>query len=178
MTPELLYEFCIQHRDLRIERTAGGELIIRPPCGGETGIRNAKLSARLYEWSEATALGEGFDSSVGFILTNGALRSPDASWLARDRWEALSPDQREKFPPLCPDFVAELVSPSDSLPELRAKMREYLENGARLGWLLNPRQRQAEIYRPGREPEVLQDPTELSGEDVLPGFTLDLRGIL
>lgn len=178
MSDAQFFDFCARHKDLRIERNATGEIAITPPVGGDSGNRNIKLSTRINLWSEASGLGEAFDSSTGFILPNGAQRSPDTAWVERSRWEALTAEQRSQFPPLCPDFVAELVSPSDSVPELRAKMREFIENGARLGWLINPRQRQVEIYRPGRPAETLDDPGSLSGEDVLPGLTLDLKGIL
>ena len=122
--------------------------------------------------------GVGFDSSTGFRLPNGADRSPDVSWVRRERWESLTPQQRKGFLPLCPDFVVELRSESDSLTKLQAKMGEYIDNGAKLGWLIDPQNRRVEIYRPGRDVEVLENPTNLSGEDVLPGFILNLRRVL
>ncbi|TAG46882.1 MAG: Uma2 family endonuclease [Oscillatoriales cyanobacterium] len=147
--------------DLRLERTAQGELIVNPPTGGESSSRNLSISGQLGNWCETHEdLGEGFDSSGGFILPNGATRSPDASWVSRARWEALTAKERKGFVPLCPDFVVELRSASDSLSTLQTKMREYIDNGARLGWL-----------------EILANPTELSGEDVLPGFVLNLRRV-
>jgi Uma2 family endonuclease len=168
----------VANRDLRLERTATGELIVNPPTGGESGQRNFSITGQLARWyEEHEDLGEGFDSSTGFRLPNGADRSPDASWVSRDRWEALTPQQRKGFVPLCPDFVVELRSESDSLPKLQAKMREYIDNGARLGWLIDPQNRRVEIYRVGREVEVLESPLELSGEDVLPGFVLNLRRV-
>ncbi len=166
------------NRDLRLERTAEGELIVNPPTGGESGRRNLSISTQLGNWFEAhEELGEAFDSSTGFRLPNGADRSPDASWVSRERWESLTPQQRKGFVPLCPDFVVELRSESDSLPKLQAKMREYMDNGARLGWLIDPQNRRVEIYRAGREVEVLENPIELSGEEVLPGFILNLRRV-
>jgi Uma2 family endonuclease len=168
----------VANRDLRLERTATGELIVNPPTGGESGQRNFSITGQLARWyEEHEDLGEGFDSSTGFRLPNGADRSPDAAWVSRDRWEALTPQQRKGFVPLCPDFVVELRSESDSLPKLQAKMGEYIDNGAKLGWLIDPQNRQVEIYRADREVEVLENPTELSGEDVLPGFLLNLRRV-
>jgi Uma2 family endonuclease len=160
------------------EQTAQGELVVVPPTGGTSGRKNSKLTAQLDNWSSSNGLGEAFDSNTLFVLPTGAKRSPDASWVRRERWDALTQQQQDGYPPLCPDFVVELRSPTDSLEELQAKMQEYMENGARLGWLINPQQRQVEIYRSGREVEVLQSPSSLSGEDVLPGFVLQLEGIL
>ena len=176
VTPEQFEALAVANRDLRLERTAIGELIVNPPTGWETGKRNFSLTGQLARWCEENEdLGEGFDSSSGFILPNGATRSPDASWVSRPRWEALTPQQKGTFPNICPDFVVELRSSSDTLSDLQEKMREYIENGARLGWLFNPKQRQVEIYRPGFGPEVLENPVEISGEDVLPGFILNLN---
>ena len=149
-----------------------------PPAGTESGGRNAGLTGQLWAWNQRTGLGTSFDSSTGFLLPNGATRSPDASWITLDRWAALTPKQKRGFAPICPDFVVELISPSDELAEVREKLREYLDQGARLGWLLDPERRAAEIYRPGREVERLDRPTTLSGDDVLPGFVLDLKGIV
>jgi Uma2 family endonuclease len=129
-------------------------------------------------WVKQTGLGQAFDSSTGFTLPNTAIRSPDASWLAQDRWDALTSEEKQRFAPLCPDFVAELRSPTDPLKEVRAKLREYMAQGARLGWLIDPKRREVEIYRPSQPVETLKDPRTLSGEGVLPGFTLDLKGIL
>lgn len=165
--------------DWTFEQTAAGELVVVPPTGGTSGRKNRNLTGQFSNWVEQNLeLGEGFDSSTLFVLPNGAKRSPDTSWVERGRWDALSRAQQDGYPPLCPDFVVELRSPTDSLEELQAKMREYMDNGARLGWLINPQDRTVEIYRPGREVLVLQSPTSLSGEDVLPGFVLDLKGIL
>lgn len=164
------------NRDMRLERTARGELIVNPPTGWETGERNRSLTGQLDRWFEENEnLGKAFDSSTGFILPNGANRAPDASWVSRERWDALTPEQKGTFANICPDFVVELRSSSDRVQSLQTKMSEYIENGTRLGWLIDPQQRQVEIYRPGRAVEVLSNPTELSGEDVLPGFLLNLR---
>lgn len=174
LTDEQFYQLCETNRELRIERTAKGELIIMPPTGGETGHRNIDLAFQLQAWSRQINLGVAFDSSTGFRLPNGADISPDASWVKRERLATLTPEQKRKFLPLCPDFVVELRSENDSLKKLQAKMEEYQENGAQLGWLIDPKMRQVEIYRPQREIEILQNPETLSGEDVLPGFILDL----
>lgn len=168
------YDLCRANPDLKIERTAEGDLLFMPPTGGETGNRNAKLISRLVVWSEETQQGEVFDSSTGFKLPNGADRSPDVAWVRRDRWEALPPEAREKFPPIAPDFVLELMSPADGIEIAQAKMREYIDNGVRLGWLINRPARQVEIYRPEQPVEILTAPVTLSGEAVLPGFTLTL----
>ena len=175
LTSEQFYQLCEENPDLKLERNANGELIAMPPTGGETGKRNLTAGAQLWTWNEQTELGEAFDSSTGFTLPNKADRSPDASWVEKSRWSALTPEQREKFIPLCPDFVIELVSPSDSLKKSQEKMQEYRENGCRLGWLINRKKREVEIYRPGQDVEVLQSPLTLSGENVLPGFVLNLQ---
>lgn len=146
-----------------------------PPTGGETGNRNSEINADFVIWNRQTQLGKVFDSSTCFKLPNGADRSPDVAWVAKERWEGLIPEQREKFPPLAPDFVLELMSPTDSLEAAQAKMREYMDNGVRLGWLIDRKQRQVEIYRPSYPPEILQTPTALSEESVLPGFVLNLE---
>ena len=178
VSSEQFEALALANPDLRLERTAAGELIVNPPTGGESGNRNLSISGQVDRWCEAHEdLGEGFDSSTGFILPNGARRSPDASWVTRTRWEALTPKQRQGFVPLCPDFVVELRSASDSLSTLQTKMREYIDNGARLGWLIDPQNRQVEIYRQQVEVEILINPAELSGEDVLPGFVLNLRRV-
>ncbi len=178
LTDEQFFQLCQQNRDLRFERTAKGEILIMPPTGGETSKRNFEVAVQLGIWNKQTNLGVCFDSNGGFTLPNGADRSPDVSWVRRDRWEAFTPEQRERFVPLCPDFVVELRSPSDSLEKVREKMREYMDNGARLGWLLNPQDQQVEIYRPDRDVEILGNTATLSGEDVLPGFVLELNPIM
>ncbi len=182
MTDEQFYQLCLANKERRLELTAGGELNIIPPTGGETGIRNSDLNLQLGLWNRQTKLGKVFDSSTEFRLPNGAKRSPDASWVKLERWEALSREDRQRFPPLCPDFVIELRSKTDSLDELRAKMREYRDNNARLGWLIDPQTPLVEIYRPNRDVETINfsfnEPPTVSGEDVLPGFVLDLNPIL
>ena len=178
LTDEQYFQLCQSNRDYRFERTASGKLLIMPPTGSDTGRRNVKITTQLDIWNSETNLGEVFDSSTGFTLPNGAERSPDASWVKIERWNALTPEQQEKFAPICPDFVVELRSPSDSLEKVREKMREYMDNGARLGWLINPQSKQVEIYRQARDVEILQSPATVSGSDVLPGFVLDLKGIL
>lgn len=178
LTDEAFYALCQSNPDVKFERTATGELVVMSPTGGESGQRNADIIVDLGLWNRQTQLGVTFDSSTGFKLPNGAERSPDASWVRGDRWDALTPEQRRKFPPLAPDFVVELRSASDDLDSLQAKMQEYIDNGVQLGWLINPQDQQVEIYRPGRSVEILQSPQSLSGEDVLTGFTLDLSRIL
>ncbi|MEO1144034.1 MAG: Uma2 family endonuclease [Cyanobacteria bacterium J06638_22] len=179
VTLEQFASLAAANRDLKLERTATGELIVNPPTGGESGKRNLSISGQLSNWFEAhDTLGEAFDSSTGFALPNGANRSPDASWVRKERWEALTLEQREGFVPLCPDFVVELRSKTDSLTALRAKMQEYMENGAQLGWLIDPPNKQVDIYRAGQPVEVLENPSKLSGETILPGFTLTLKRIL
>jgi Uma2 family endonuclease len=178
LTDEQFYYLCLANRDLRLELTAQGDLIVMPPTGGGAGKRNSALNIELGLWNRASKLGFVFDSSTGFKLPNGATRSPDASWVSKERWESLTPQQQEQFPPLCPDFVVELRSPSDAISQLRDKMQEYLTNGCRLGWLIDPQTQQVEIYRPNQAVEILQSPTTLSGEDVLPGFALDLTQII
>ena len=177
LTDEQFWQLCQDNQDLQFERTKTGELIIMPPTGGSTGKRNASITTQLHLWNAQTNLGEVFDSNTGFKLPNGADRSPDASWVSRERWEALTLEQQEKFVPLCPDFVIELMSPSDTLEKTRAKLQEYRENGAKLGWLINRKQKQIEIYRPEQVVEILNQPSQVSGEDILPGFILDLTAI-
>jgi Uma2 family endonuclease len=177
LTDEQFFQLCQDNETLRFERNATGELIIMPPAGGESGNRNAGLTAQLWIWNELNKLGKVFDSSTGFKLPNGAARSPDAAWVKLERWDALTQEQKIKFPPLCPDFVVELLSPSDSLKATQEKMQEYINNGACLGWLINHKLRQVEIYRQGQDVEVLENPVTLSGEDVLPGFVLNLESI-
>jgi Uma2 family endonuclease len=168
---------ALLNRDLRLELTATGELMIMPPTGGETGNRNFEIYIDLGIWNRQYRLGKAFDSSTGFKLPNGATRSPDVSWLENSRWESLSKEQRKKFLPLCPDFVIELLSENDETMETDAKMQEYLANGLKLGWLIDPRTKQVIIYRRDREVEILIAPTELSGEDILPEFVLNLEQI-
>ena len=177
LTDEQFFEFAQINRDLRIERNAQGELIIMPPTGGETGKRNAEITMQLGVWAKQDGSGVTFDSSTGFRLPNGAIRSPDASWVLRSRLDGLTAEERKKFIPLCPDFVIELLSPNDSLAVLQDKMQEYIANGARLGWLLDPEQRRVYVYRPDAPMEQVENPATISGEPVLAGFVLDLREI-
>lgn len=174
ITDEQFYQLCLANRDLKLERTTKGDLIIMPPTGGGTSKRNSEINLDLGLWNRQTQLGVTFDSSGGFKLPNGADRSPDAAWIPLEKWESLTPEQQEKFPPICPDFVLELRSPTDPLKPLQEKMQEYIDNGTRLGWLINRQDRQVEIYRQGRDKEILDNPTTLSGEDVLLGFVLNL----
>lgn len=178
LTDEQFFQLCQNNRDYQFERTASGELIIMPPTGSETSRRNIDLSYQLRAWSRQNNLGVAFDSSGGFTLPNGADRSPDASWVKKERWDALTPEQKDSFAPLCPDFVVELRSKTDSLKKLQEKMQEYIDNGAKLGWLIDRQNRRIEIYRPDREIEIIENPATLSGEDVLPGFVLDLAEIM
>jgi Uma2 family endonuclease len=174
VSDDALYEFCRANPNLRIERTAEGEILITSPTGGETGRRNFVLIGQFWAWVRADGRGVGFDSSTGFVLSNGAERSPDVAWVRADRWNALAPAERDRFVKLCPDFVAELRSPSDDLATLQAKLAEYLACGCRLGWLLDPTNRQVHVYRPAAEPDILVDPATVSGDPVLPGFVLAL----
>ncbi|MBD2679972.1 MULTISPECIES: Uma2 family endonuclease [Nostoc] len=174
LTDEQFYQLCQNNRELQFERTAKGELIIMPPVGGESGNREADLIIDLGIWNRQTDLGYTFSSSTIFKLPNGADRSPDAAWVQRERWQALTPEQKRKFPPIAPDFVIELRSATDNLETLRQKMQEYLDAGVKLAWLINPQQQQVEIYRQGHNLELRNLPTQLSGEDVLPGFSLSL----
>ncbi|MBJ7901657.1 MAG: Uma2 family endonuclease [Cyanobacteria bacterium RI_101] len=165
------------NQNLQLERTATGELIVMPPTGSETGNKNADILGQIWLWNRQTKLGQIFDSSSGFHLPNGADRSPDVSWISQDRWDTLTPEAKSGFAPLCPDFVLELRSKHDSLELLQQKMREYQENGAKLGWLIDRRRQKVEIYRQKQTVEVQDCPNSLSGEDILPGFTLDLTEI-
>ena len=175
LTDEQFFQLCQDNRELKFERNANGDLVIMPPTGGETGNRNGRLTQQLFNWTDADGTGMAFDSSTGFKLPNGAERSPDAAWILLERWNTLTPQQQQQFIPLCPDFVIELRSPSDRLTELQEKMHEYRNNGTRLGWLINCQSRQVEIYRQGSDVEVLDSPTMLSGETVLPQFRLNLE---
>lgn len=177
LSEEQLFEFCGLNRELRIEQTAQGDLIVMAPVGGEGSDRNAELSMQLRQWAKRNGSGIAFDSSAGFRLPNGAMRSPDAAWVERDRLRRLPPSQRSRFLPLCPTFVIELRSVSDRLPTLLAKMEEYLENGSQLGWLIDPIEQKAHVYRPGRNIETLEKPTMLVGEPELPGFVLELEEV-
>jgi Uma2 family endonuclease len=182
LTDEQFYQLSIANEPWKLELSSEGELSIMPPTGGESGIRNADLITDLSLWNRKTKLGKVFDSSTEFKLPSGAYRCPDAAWIKLDRWQALSPEQQRRFPPICPDFVIELRSETDSLEKLRKKMADYHQNGVKLAWLIDPRTPLVEIYRVGKAKEILnfavENPLQLSGEDILPGFVLDLALIL
>lgn len=173
VTDQQFEQLAVVNRDIRLERASDGDLIVMSPTGGETGNRNLELATEFAIWNRKYQLGKVFDSSTGFKLPNGATRSPDISWVAIDRWNNLSEVDKQRFAPICPDFVLELRSPSDSITQLRQKMQEYIDNGALLGWLINPQDREVEIYRPNQEKEILKNPSELSAGNVLPNFTLN-----
>ena len=177
MDDEQFFELCQLNRDWRIERSAEGDLEIMPPTGWATSDRNSEINMQLRLWAKRDGTGFASESSGGFVLPNGATRSPDAAWVQRERVTGLAAEQKQRFLPLCPDFVVELRSSSDRLAVVEAKMREYAENGARLGWLIDPEERKVHVYEPGRAIRVLENPGEVSGEPVLPGFVLDLRPI-
>ncbi len=168
-------KFCRQNPDVELELTKEGELVIMPPTGGKTGHRNFSLIVKFGNWAEKDRSGLAFDSSTVFKLPNGAKRSPDLAWIKNERWNNLTDKEQEKFPPLCPDFVVELRSPSDSLVNLQNKMTEYIENGAALGWLIDPLEKKVHVYRPDAEIEVLDDPRQVGGEPLLKGFVLNVR---
>jgi Uma2 family endonuclease len=174
LTDEQFYQLCISNPDIPLERTAKGVLLIMSPVGGESGNREMEFGGELYVWNRQTKLGKVFSSSTIFKLPGGGSRSPDAAWIELSRWEALTPEQRQKFPPIAPDFIIELRSSTDRLKTLQEKMQEYMDSGVRLGWMFDPQSQQVAIYRPGQETEVRDLPTELSGEEVLPGFVLQV----
>ena len=178
LTDDQFSRLCSDNPELRIELTADRELIIMSPTGYETGWRNAKITQRLANWTEQDGTGICFDSSTLFTLPNGAKRSPDASWIQKVRCERLSSEERSTFAPICPDFVAELRSPSDTFADLQEKMADHIRNGARLGWLLDPVEKRVHIYRPRRGPECLENPEYVTGEDVLSGFKFNFQEIL
>jgi Uma2 family endonuclease len=177
LTDDAFYQLCQANPDVKFERSAQGELVVMSPTGGISGNRNSKLTTRLELWADAEGSGLVFDSSTMFRLPSGAYRSPDAAWISLERWQALTPQEQERFPPICPDFVVELRSITDSLSTLQQKMQEYLDNGIRLGWLINPQSQQVEVYRPHQATQILQTPNQLSGETVLPGFKLNTTGL-
>ena len=177
MSREEFYAFCQANRDLRIERTATGDVVIVPPAFSDTGNRNFNLLAYLWMWSEQDGTGLGFNSSAGFTLPNGAIRSPDASWLKIERWDALTDQEKASFAPIAPDFVIELRSASDTLSALQAKMHEYIENGVLLGWLIDRKNYKVYVYRPGQEIQVLENPQKISGAPELPGFELPMAKV-
>lgn len=178
LSDEAFWKLSCANPDLRLERTLTGELVVMAPAGSNSGRRASSLNGQLWSWNQQDGLGVTFDSEAAFTLPNTAIRGPDAAWISLERWQAVPEDDRERFAHVCPDFVAEIRSRTDRLSELRAKMREYREQGVRLGWLIDPRRNRVEIYRPGRPTRILPQPLSVSGEDVLPGFVLDLKGIL
>lgn len=177
MSDEQFFDFCQVNRDLRIERNAEGEIIIMPPTGWETGDKNSEINYQLREWTKQDGRGKCADSSAGYKMPNGAIMSPDASWISNERLEKVSPDKRKKYLPLAPDFVIELRSESDSLSKLKEKMQEYIENGVSLGWLIDPVNKRVYIYHPNSEIEILENPTGISGVGILQEFTLNLKEI-
>jgi Uma2 family endonuclease len=177
LTDDQLFELCQINQELWIERTAEGDLVIMPPEGWETGNRSLTIGTLLTQWAWQDGTGVTTGSSTGFILPNGAMRAPDVAWVLRSRLTGLTAEQKQKFLPLCPDFVVEIRSPSDRLSTVQAKMQEYLDNGARLGWLIDAANRAVYVYRPNQPVERLENPTAISGEPVLPGFVLDLQRI-
>lgn len=177
VTDEQFLQLCRDNGDLRLELTADGELIIMAPTGGTTGSRNAEITSQLTIWTKKDGTGVSFDSSTMFCLPNGAKRSPDAAWVRRERWEALTREEQESFVPLCPDFVLELRSATDRLSVLREKLDEYIANGAQLGFLLDPKPKQVYVYRPNKPVERLDNPQTIAGDPELPGFVLDFKDI-
>ena len=171
---EQFSQLCRYNPELSLERNQKGEIIIMSPTGGETGKKNAELMIDFGLWNRRQKSGQIFDSSTCFKLPLGSNRSPDVAYIRQERWDQLTQDERESFPPIAPDFVLELMSKTDSLKRLQEKMQEYIDNGVKLGWLINPEKKQVEIYRQGQEKEVLDHPQSLSGEDILPEFILDL----
>lgn len=178
LSSEQFTSICHANPEAKLELTARGELVIMSPTGGESGIRNLKISALLYLWTEKDGTGVAFDSSTMFRLPNKAFRSPDGAWIQLSRWNTLTDEEKRTFPPISPDFVIELRSPSDSPKELREKMQEYIDNGVQLGWLIDPIAKQVEIYRRNCAPETLSNPKQIEEKDVLPGFILSLNSIL
>ncbi len=177
LTDDDFYQLCRNNPDVKFERNATGEIVIMPPTGGGTGNRNIEIAADFVVWNRQTRLGVCFDSSTCFKFPNGANRSPDVAWIKQERWDTLTQEEQEKFPPISPDFVLELMSPSDTLRECQDKMQEYMDNQVKLGWLIDRKTRRVEIYRQGQPVEVLESPVSLSGENILPGFILNLQNI-
>lgn len=178
LSSDQFYRLCVDNPELRLELTAEGELILMSPTGARTGLRNSELNYQIVAWAKKDRRGLTFDSSTVFSLPNGAKRSPDASWLSKERWDALTEDEQEKNAPVCPEFVVELRSPSDNLTDLKSKMAEYLDNGSQLGWLLDPLEKRVYIFRPGGGVECLEGPSDIRGEGVVDGLVVDLREIL
>ena len=169
------FEFCQANPDLRMELTCEGDVIVLPPTGSKSGQRNFTFIGQFGVWMQSDETGFGFDSSAGFTLPNGAVRAPDLAWIQKERWEVLSEDEQEEFAPVCPDFVVELLSRTDRLDTIKDKMQEYIDNGAQLGWLIDPRERNVYVYRPDEEVVCLSDPETISGDPLLPNFEFDVR---
>jgi Uma2 family endonuclease len=177
LSDQEFFSLCSKHRELKFERNVKGDLMIMSPTGGLTGDRNSEINYQLRAWNRKYKLGKVFDSSTGFKLPNGSDRSPDASFVLMSKWNSLSDAEKERFLPLCPDFVVELRSPSDNLTKIQGKMTEYLENGAKLGWLIDPSRKIVEIYRPSQEVEILESSLNINAKEILPNFNLDLTEI-
>jgi Uma2 family endonuclease len=177
LTPDQFYRLCGDNPELRLELTARKEIVIMPPAGSESGAWNFNVNGQLGEWIRKDGRGIGFDSSAGFTLPNGAVRAPDGAWVLREKWNALTKQQRMKFAPVVPEFVIEIRSQSETLPQQKTKMEEYIAVGVRLGWLLDPFARNVYIYRPGQEPRLLENPESVSADPELSGFVLDLTQV-
>ncbi len=177
MTQDQFFDLCQQNPEMRFERNAKGELIIMPPAGGESSAQNLSVASQLYAWVKRAGIGKAFDSSGGFILPNGANRSPDTSWISPEQLARITAEQMKKFLPVCPFFLVELISPNDSLKKTQEKMEEYMANGTMLGWLIIPEKKQIHVYRPGQPVQVLDNPQTLAGDPELPGFVLDLEPV-
>ncbi len=177
MTQDQFFDFCQQNAAKRFERTAEGELIIMAPSGGEAGIQDAEVCMQLGIWAKAYGKGKVVGSSGGYILPNSANRAPDASWISPEQWASLTAEQRKKFLPICPFFLIEVMSPSDSLKKTQDKMEEYIANGCQLAWLIDPSKMQVHVYRPGQPVQALDNPQTISGDPELPGFVLDLEPV-
>ena len=177
LTPDQFYRLCSDNPELRLELTARKEIVIMPPAGPESGAWNFNVNTQLGEWIKKDGRGIGFDSSAGFTLPNGAVRAPDAAWVLREKWDALTKEERMKFAPVVPNFVIEIRSQSEALRQQKSKMEEYLAAGAELGWLIDPFDRKVHIYRQSEQPKVLEDPASVSGDPELPGFVLDLTQV-
>jgi Uma2 family endonuclease len=177
LSSDEFFDFCQSNSAWRIERMADGEIVIMPPAGAESSHRNSGMSAQLHYWAKRDGRGKAFGSSAGFQLPNGAVLSPDTAWIGNARLASLTRKEKQVFPPICPDFVVELQSPSDSVPRLKRKMHEWIGNGAQLGWLILPDSRTVYVFLPGQEPEYLSNITRLAGEGPVDGFVLDLTEI-
>ena len=177
MTEEQFFQFCQENDSINFERNSNGEIIIMAPTGSDTGAFNLGITSQLYSWNAKNKFGIAFDSSTGFTLKNGAIRSPDGAFILKARWDKVAIDDRKKFAHICPDFVIELLSESDHEWALQKKMEEWMDNGCRLAWMINPEKKETMIYRSKGETETKPFHEALNGEDVLPGFTINLTKI-